>query len=237
MPPTGPLLHLLAGPVAAPVAGLVTGHVVRPEPGPARTWVQDELRRPEYQEGLVERFASWVRDLWTTLTESALAATPLSTGAAVLVLVVLVVLVLLVAGRVRREPVSAPGTLPLLTVDGLTPQEHRAAAESALLAGAYDTAVVEGFRALATRSLERALVSERPGLTARELAVGLRPVFPAHAGDLDRSSLLFDLVFYGDQPATESDGRLVLELEEALRGARPGRHDDELGRPAAAVPR
>ena len=37
--------------------------------------------------------------------------------------------------------------------------------------------------------------------------------------------MLFDLVFYGDQPASADDARSVLDLDDALRTARPARRD------------
>lgn len=223
--------------------GALGPRLVRPEPGPARTWLQRELDRPEYQQGLVERMLSWLQDLWDDLTRSALAATPLSTAAATAVLVVLVGLALLVAARVRREPPTRSAGPALLVPGEVSPREHRSAAEVALDSGDFDTAVVEAFRALAARAVERGHAPRRAGLTARELVAALRPAFAQHAGDLHRSSTLFDQVFYGRQPSTEADARSVLALEETLRGARPGipggveEPADDPARPRAAAPR
>ena len=59
-----------------------------------------------------------------------------------------------------------------------TPDEHRAAAVAALEAGDHDAALVDAFRAVASRALRRGLVDDRPGLTAHELAADLGPTFP-----------------------------------------------------------
>jgi hypothetical protein len=210
---------------------------LRPDPGQARSWVERELSRAEYHRPLLERFVSWLRGLWESLTRSALDASPLSAGVAVLVAVVVLALVVVVAARLRRDP-AVPGRAPsLLGVADASPEEHRAAAEAALAAGRPDTALVEAFRAVASRALGRGLVDARPGLTAHELADDLSPAFPAHAADLARSAGLFDRVFYGEQPVEAGAARSVLALDAALRDARPELHAEAGDRPGAAVPR
>jgi Domain of unknown function (DUF4129) len=211
--------------------------VLRPDPGQARSWVERELSRAEYHRPLLERFVSWVRGLWESLTRSALAASPLSTGVAVVLLVAVLALVVVAAARLRRDP-SLPAAAPsLLSGTGPSPDEHRAAAEAALVAGRPQAALVEAFRALASRSLGRGLVEARPGLTAHELADDLSPAFRAHADDLARAARLFDLVFYGEQPVDAGDARSVLALDVTLRDARPDLHAANGDRPGAAVPR
>jgi len=156
------------------------------------------------------------------------------------VAVVAVVLLVLVAGRVRHEP-SAPGAPAPLGPGQVSPQEHRSVAEAAMAAGDHHLAVVEGYRALAARSVLRGVLDERPGRTAHELAEALGPVFPAHADQVARASTLFDLVFYGHPSATGSVGRSeaesVLRLDDVLRTARPGQVDLDAQRPVSAVPR
>jgi hypothetical protein len=171
---------------------------------------------------------------WDRLQAAALGASPLSTAAALVVVTLLVVVVVLVASRVRRDPASATGT-GVGPVDGLmSADEHRRAATTALESGRYDIALVEAFRAIAARAVQRGVLEERPGLTAHELAVGLAPFFPDHAAALAEASAKFDLVFYGDLPATGDDARSVLELDEALRMARPARVTP--GEPVGALP-
>ena len=219
-------------------AHLVTlASAVRPEPGQARSWVERELSRPEYHRSLTERFLSWLGDRWDDLTQAASGASPLSTGVAVLVAVALVALLGLAAGRLRREPLRALETRQILSSRQTSPDEHRAAASAALETGSYDVALVEAFRALASRALRRGLADPRPGLTAHELAADLAPWFPVHADELRRAAESFDLVFYGDQPAAASDAHAVLDLDDVLRVARPARSGDSGVAAGFAAPR
>jgi hypothetical protein len=194
---------------------------VRPEPGQARSWVERELSRAEYQRSPLDRFGSWLGDLWNELTHAASSASAWSAAVAVVLLVLVLALLVAVAGRVRREPAPTRSGNDVLTAREVSPEDHRAASERALSAGRPAEAMVEAFRALASRSLRRGLVEARPGLTAHELAADLSPAFPQHAAALGRSALLFDEVFYGDQDADPADVRSVLGLDETLRTARP----------------
>lgn len=194
-----------------------------PDPDTARSWVERELSRSEYHESLLERVYGWLVEQWHHLQAAALDASPLSTAAAIVVVTLLVVLVVLVASRVRRDPPDATvtGTGP---VNGLmSADEHRRAAVAALDSGDNAAALVEAFRAIAARSVHRGVLEERPGLTAHELTVGLSPFFPDHAQPLAEASTMFELVFYGHLPPAAADARSVLELDEALRVARPSR--------------
>jgi hypothetical protein len=209
---------------------------LRPDPGQARDWLQRELSRPEYHEGLRERFLTWISDLWNTLTTGALSANGLSVLAIVFVVVVAVVVGALLLSRVRPEARGPQRSSGVLTGRPVSPDQLRAAAERALAAGELDRALVEAFRALATRAIGRGLVEERPGLTAHELADDLAPRFPGHAVALRDAATRFDTVFYGHLAATERDARAVLDLDDALRRERPatGGGDHAL---ASAVPR
>ena len=213
-----------------------TGGSVRPDPDTARSWVERELSRPEYGQSLLERFTSWLRDVWDSLQASALGASALSNVAAVLLLVLLVALVGLVSSRVRREPMRRAGADPALGNGQIPAHEHRGAAETAMSDGAYGLAIVEAFRAVASRAVQSAIIEERPGRIAHELAADLGPLFPAHADELAQSSELFDRVFYGEQPATAADARALLDLDDRLRVTRPAPAPvDQQG--AAVVPR
>lgn len=237
--PSGALTlpRTLVGTVPCVAPALLATARLTPDPGQARGWVRRELSRPEYQQSLLERFQGWLGDLWQGLQATALGASPLSAAAAAVVLLVVVALVLLLATRVRREPASPLGDTAVLGPETVSADEHRRSAERALARGAIDVATVEGFRAVAARAVQRGVVEERPGLTAHELAADLAPSYPAHADGLTEASVLFDEVFYGDQPATVDDARSVLDLEDALRVARPVRGDHPEHTPAAAAPR
>jgi hypothetical protein len=209
---------------------------VRPDPDQARGWVERELARPEYRRGVLERLASWLGDLWDRLTGVAMGSPALSTATAIVLLVLLLVLAGVVATRLRRDPAAPRGGAVLLGAAATSPDEHRVRAEAALRESRFDDALVEAFRALASRSLRRGLVDERPALTAHELAADLTVAFPDRAPRLSGAADLFDRVFYGHQRATGDDAAAVLALDEALRTARPSSRTSGPG-PVTAVPR
>lgn len=210
---------------------------VRPDPGQARSWVERELSRPAYQRSLLERLVSGLRDVWDALTRTASGASPWSAGAAIALLVVVVALLVAVAGRVRRERAPGHAGRDVLAARERSPEDHRAASERARSDGRFAEALVEAFRALASRSLRRGLVEPRPGLTAHELASDLIPAFPASTEPLRRSAALFDRVFYGEQDATPGDVDTVLDLDEALRTSRPAARSTAAGPTEPGVPR
>ena len=219
-----------------PSAVAVRG-VLRPDPDQARAWVERELARPAYRRSLLDRLLDRLGEVWHDLTDAASGASTLSTAVAVVLAVLLLALGVLVVTRVRREPAATPGTDVLAGVQDTSPDEHRSAAEAALAEDRLTEALVEAFRALASRSVRRGLVEVRPGLTADELAAELAPAFPADAGPLDDAARLFDRVFYGDQPASPEDARSVLDLDARLRHARPAERPVLPSGPVPAVPR
>lgn len=195
---------------------------LRPDPGRARAWLEQELRRPEYhRQSLAERLQSWLLDLWHRLTGSALHASSLSTATAVVLAVALVVLVVLVAGRVRVEAAARLPDEGVLGPADRSADEHRATALAAVAEGRYADAVVEAFRAVAGRSLDRGLLADRPGLTAHEIAEAVSPVAPEHRGRLLAGAATFDAVFYGGRAASAAQAQQILALDEALRVLRP----------------
>ena len=210
---------------------------VRPDPDQARAWLEGELARPEYRRSLLERFVSWLGDVWDRLTGVTARSSALSTAAAIVLLVLLLVLIAVVATRLRREPAVRRDGAVLLNAAATSPEEHRVRAETALHEGRFDDALVEAFRALASRSLRRGLVEERPALTAHELAADLTVAFPDHVPRLAGAADLFDRVFYGHQQATADDATGVLALDDALRTARPASRTPSGPGPVPAVPR
>ncbi len=200
----------------AAALGALPSTGLRPGPDEARSWLERELARPDYRRSLLERFTSWVGDLWDRLTGTALSATPLSTGVALVLAVVLAVLLVLAVSRVRRDPVGPTREDGLLSGPTIGPDGHRSAALSALGREAASEALVEAFRALAVRSVQRGLVEARPGITAHELVSALAPRFPDHTERLHRAADRFDAAFYGRQPVVPDDAQAVLDLDDEL---------------------
>lgn len=212
-----PLLHL------TPCVNAVASRA-EPDPDTARRLLEEELRDPAYpRDGLLERLVQWLVDLWRALGLAASDASPLVSAVAVGVVVLLLVLAGLAVSRIR------PGTAPVRTRPGPSADPetsaagHRQAALEASRAGRHEDALVEGFRAIAARSIERGLLDPTPGLTAHEIVVALSPRFPHHRDGLGRAGARFEAVFYGEQPARPGDAREVLALDEELARATPSR--------------
>jgi hypothetical protein len=98
--------------------------------------------------------------------------------------------------------------------------EYRRRADAAFAEGRYADAVVDGFRAVAARQVERGRLEDLPGATAHEIADRLAVDFDERAPLLQRVARLFDEVRYGDHPASSTDARSVLSLDEDLAGVR-----------------
>ena len=108
----------------------------------------------------------------------------------------------------------------MLPDDRPSAAELRRRAEAAAGDGRYGDAVVDGFRALAVRQVERGRLDDQPGATAHEVAASLATSYPSHGDRVGRTADLFDATLYGDRPAGPDDATGVLELDDALAGAR-----------------
>jgi len=206
---------------------------LRPEPGPARAWLERELSHAEYhQESLTDRLLRLFGRLLDWVTTRASGAGGLSFSVAVVVAVVALAVALAVLPRLRRTPLAESDRSPL-SVGPTTATEHRARAEAALADGDPARAVVEAMRALARRMVDRGVLDDLPGSTAHEIAASLGSAFPERRERLARAADSFDAVQYGDGSALPEEARELLDLEADLRRARP-----TLGAtPAGAVPR
>jgi hypothetical protein len=188
-----------------------------PSPDDARSWLQRELLDPEYhQQNVVERLVTWVeRQLGGGLATAGL----LSTAAAILVFLLLLGAVAWLVSRIQRTRRSRAATGPVLGHEVVTAAELRARAEAALADGRPEEALVDGFRALAVRQVERGRLDDSPGATAHEVALLLSTEYPQHSARVGDNALLFDLVLYGDRPATTEQATGVLTLDDELAGA------------------
>jgi hypothetical protein len=118
--------------------------------------------------------------------------------------------------RARRTARENDGKQPVLTGEVVTADELRERAEAALAAGRFEEAVVDGFRALAVRQVERGRLSDAPGATAHEVALALALEYAAAADRVHRSAGLFDAVRYGGRRATREQAASVLALDDDL---------------------
>jgi len=197
--------------------------VIRPDPpldpsgSQAHSQLREELLHPEYhQQNVLGEVLTWVEREVNRGLDKASQASPLSTLATMVVFVGLVALLAWLASQARRTARTRDQEGAVLTEEVVTAAELRARAEAALEAGRFEEAVVEGFRALAVRQVERGRLTDTPGATAHEVASVLAAEHPALGDRVRASALLFDEVLYGDRPATRAQAASLLALDDDL---------------------
>ncbi|MCL2464241.1 MAG: DUF4129 domain-containing protein [Micrococcales bacterium] len=194
---------------------------VTPDATTARQWASDELAHPAYHHSvsLLSRLLNWLGRQF-----SGLHALGMPPGLAVLVVVAILAVVVLVAlgitGPVRRSRRVAARRAVLSHDDRRAATELRAAADAAAGAGDWSRAVAERFRAVVRDLEERAVLDERPGRTAHEVAADGGQVLPTAAGVLADGAGLFDGVVYGQQAADASDDATMRTVDQRVRAAR-----------------
>lgn len=198
---------------------------LNPDADQARAWLEEELAKDEYHDGrsLLERILRWLSEQLEALQGSTVdgpgfGLPPVAVALLAAVLVAAIVL-LLTRIRAERRAVEEPtGAIGELT---LTATQYRDRAAAALREGRWNDAVVHYTRAIARDAADRTLLADAPSLTAHEVGVRLRLVFPASAAPIGRSVDLFDAVRYGRYAATGDDARLLADTCDTLRDARP----------------
>lgn len=187
----------------------------------ARSLLRRELVHPEYHErNVLQQILSWLNRLLEGAIEGASKAPPLSTFAAIVAFLLLALALAWLLSRARRTPRATRRSGPVVEDVAVTAAELRSAAERALAEGRNADALVDGFRALTVRQVERGWLDDRPGTTAHEVADALASTYPDQRGRVSGSAVLFDAVRYGDRPATRDQAADVLALDDALAGHR-----------------
>jgi hypothetical protein len=199
---------------------LAPGPPLQPSGDEGRRLLRDELVRGEYHRHLLQRILGW---LWRRL-EGGVGAASGTNGVTAFVTMligaVLLVGLVVLLSRVRRDRRQRAAVQAVLPDDRPSAAELRQRAEAALVEGRYADAVTDGFRALAVRQVERGRLHDQPGATAHEVAASLATSYPSHGVRVGRTADLFDATLYGDHPAGHDDATGVLELDDALAGAR-----------------
>ena len=194
---------------------------LQPSGDEGRRLLRDELVHGEYhRQHVLQRLIDW---LWRHLQDGVGAASGSSGVTAfvtMLVAAALVVGLALLLTRVRRDRRTRVRSDAVLTRDRASADELRRRAEAALAEGRHADALVDAFRALAVRQVERGRLSDQPGATAHEVAASLATSYPTHGGLVGRSADLFDATLYGHHPARPEDAHDVLDLDDALAGPR-----------------
>lgn len=190
-----------------------------PSPDEARRLLERELVRPEYhRHDVLRQVLDWLDRLVGGTVDAAAGTPPLSAFAAMVAFLLLALALAWLLSRARRTA-RAERTRAVVTAEEiLTAAELRRRAEQALADGRNADAVVEGFRALAVRQVERGWLDDLPGATAHEVAAAVGSAHPGARDRVDRTAAVFDAVRYGDRPATRDQATDVLGLDDALAG-------------------
>ncbi|TYL51424.1 DUF4129 domain-containing protein [Nocardioides sp. BGMRC 2183] len=187
----------------------------------ARRRLTEELADPRYVDrGIVERVLDWIGRAIDDSIGAAEGWPALTVLAAILVVLLLALALAWLVTRARSSRADRmPSARPALTDEAVDAATLRVRAEAALAAGDARTGVVDGFRALALRQIERGAIDGGPQSTAHELGRAIAAVHPGRASALVAAADAFDEVLYGDHPATAEVAREVLALDDALAGA------------------
>jgi hypothetical protein len=200
---------------------LPPGPPLHPSGEEGRRLLRDELVKSEYHDRqLVQRFLDWLSRLFD---RSVGAASGVGWTRALATMVIAVGLLLALAGllaRLRRERRQRPTATAVLPAERPSASLLRRRAEEALAQGRHDDALVDGFRALTARAIERGALDDLPGATAHEVAVRLGTAYPEHDRPVARGADLFDATLYGDRPASRDEAAGMLGLDDRLAGVR-----------------
>jgi len=201
------------------------GVPVEPDAEEARRWAEEELSRSVYDDepGLLQRLWDWFVELVRALTDwDASAPDNLVPVIVVIGVVVLLAVALYLAGPVRTRRRAAARTSHAV-FDGphTTSADLTAAADAAADRGDWSLAVLMRFRAIIRSLDERAVLDDRPGLTAHEATDAAARRLPSCAAELGWAGTLFDDVCYGSaSPGAAEDARLR-QLAATVERSRP----------------
>jgi hypothetical protein len=192
-----------------------------PSPEEAESLLRRELIKPEYHEqNLLQQILSWIDRRVSSGLDAASSTPPLSAFAAMVVLALLVGAIAWMLTRARATARTEKEQRAVLTDEKISAAGLRARAEQAFAEERFEDAVVDAYRALAVRQVERGRLDDTPGATAHEVARALADEYPHQRPRVDASAALFDAVLYGDRPATRDQAAGVLALDDELATVR-----------------
>jgi Domain of unknown function (DUF4129) len=194
---------------------------LHPSGAEGRRLLREELLHAEYhRQNVFQRILDW---LARRLDHGVGAA---SGSAWVTTLVTMALVALLVVGlawvltRLRRDRRRRAASDALLPEHHATAAELRRRAEAALREGRHDAALVDAFRAVAARQVERGRIDDQPGATVHEVAARLAATYPTHGSRVGRTAELFDATMYGHRAASHEEAAEAIDLDDTLAGAR-----------------
>jgi len=201
------------------LSALLSDPPLDPSGDEARSWLRRELLKPEYNdENLIQRALHAFERLLDAGINAASSSSTLTALMSMLLLLGFVVALVLLVARARRAGARRAEDRAVLTDEVVTADDLRARAEAALADGRPADALVDAFRALTLRQVERGRIDDLPGATAHEVAVSLATAYPEERERVATGADRFDSIRYGDRPATDEQARDVLALDDVLAG-------------------
>ncbi len=212
-----------------------------PSPDEGRSLLRRELLDPGYHDqNLLQQALTWLGRVLDDGLRTAQAVPEVSSLVAMALLVAALLALTLLASRARTSAGARREPGQVITTEQVSADQLRTRAIRAREEGRHDDAVLEAFRALARRHVERGILPEDPGATAREVADRLAAGLAAgpdagpgtgpgagpgaghggSAGRLREIAGLFDAVLYGGLPAGPQDSAAALALDDDLAGVR-----------------
>jgi hypothetical protein len=186
-----------------------------------RSLLREELLKKEYHDQhLWQRLMDWLGRLFDRSVGAASGSSPVTVLVTMLVGALLVLGLVLLLTRVRHDRRVRTGAEAVFPDDRPSATELRRRAESALAEGQWGDALLDAFRALTARQIERGVLDDQPGLTAHEVSLRLAATHARFADGVRACADLFDATLYGDRPATRDDAVTVLALDDSLVGVR-----------------
>ena len=204
-------------PRLATLAALLPDPPLDPSGSEARSKLRRELLHPDYhQQNLFQEVLDWLSRQVSGGLGHASHSSPLSTFMAMLIFVALAGALAWLVSRARLTAHEPDEKRAVLTDEVVTADQLRERAEAALEGGRFEEALVEAFRAVAVRQVERGRLANTPGATAHEVAEELAREHPGLADRVHASARRFDEVLYGERPATREQAAAVLTLDDDL---------------------
>ena len=189
----------------------------------AREAARDELARPEYQVGkpsLLDRLINRVAEELAELLADTIRLVPGGFGGVALGILVIVAIVVML--RLGLGPLGLRDALTdrRRGARSRSAEDYRREAAELAAAGAWKDAVRARFRAVVRELEQRGVLDVRPGRTAGEIAREVSFAVPAAAGPITTAAGTFDLVWYGDLPATAEHYELITRADATIAGER-----------------
>lgn len=199
------------------------GVPVEPDAEEARRWAEEELSRDVYDQEptLLERAWQWFVDLLDSIFATDIPAPPnLVPVIVVLGVAALLAVVIYLAGPLRTRRRTGQASHAVFDDPDATSADLTQSADAAAASGDWSLAVLMRFRAIIRSLDERAILEDRPGITAHEASTAAAAALPECAAGLHWAGQLFDDVRYGDSRPGQDEDAHLRELAAQVAAAR-----------------